>query len=137
MEFLPAENTEESGEGSVSKPSAPEKGPITRVRLAWYYRPTDLSERASADSRLLVAAFFSEIQPVSFLRAKCHVKHKDKIADLNGWRRRPDRFYFNKLFDPYIRKDYEVIRSADVHNREWFFPSKAWSGSDQWWGLRA
>lgn len=125
MEFLPAENTEatpprtQPGDSSADpKGKGREKDPITRVRLAWYYRPSDLSDRAVADSRLLLAAIFSEIQPVSFLRAKCHVKHKDKIADLSGWKRRPDRFYFTKLFDPYIKKDYEVIRSTDVNNRE-------------------
>lgn len=124
MEFLPAENTSgpfaPSANGSADttgfKGKGKEKEPITRVRLAWYYRPSDLSDRAVADSRLLFAAIFSEIQPVAFLRAKCHVKHKDKIADLSGWKKRPDRFYFSKLFDPYIKKEYEVIRSADVRN---------------------
>ncbi|KAG8900284.1 putative PHD type zinc finger protein with BAH domain-containing protein [Tulasnella sp. 403] len=121
MEFLPAESTEVAVHTGDSKGKGKEKEPITRVRLAWYYRPSDLSDRAVADSRLLLAAIFSEVQPVSFLRAKCHVKHRDKIADLNGWRRRPDRFYFTKLFDPYIKKEYEVIRSIDIHNRELSF----------------
>lgn len=127
MEFLPAENTSGPFAPSVNgsadntgfKGKGKEKEPITRVRLAWYYRPSDLSDRAVADSRLLFAAIFSEIQPVAFLRAKCHVKHKDKIADLSGWKKRPDRFYFSRLFDPYIKKEYEVIRSADVRNCEW------------------
>ncbi|KAG9042537.1 putative PHD type zinc finger protein with BAH domain-containing protein [Tulasnella sp. UAMH 9824] len=122
MEFLPAENTSGPFAPSVNgsadttgfKGKGKEKEPITRVRLAWYYRPSDLSDRAVADSRLLFAAIFSEIQPVAFLRAKCHVKHKDKIADLSGWKKRPDRFYFSRLFDPYIKKEYEVIRSADT-----------------------
>ncbi|KAG8995660.1 putative PHD type zinc finger protein with BAH domain-containing protein [Tulasnella sp. JGI-2019a] len=114
MEFLPPDG-EQTDQVLDPKGKGREKN-ITRVRLAWYYRPSDLSDRAVADSRLLFAAIFSEIQPVAFLRAKCHVKHKDKIADLSGWKRRPDRFYFTKLFDPYIKKDYEIIRSSDVRN---------------------
>ncbi|KAG8958510.1 putative PHD type zinc finger protein with BAH domain-containing protein, partial [Tulasnella sp. 419] len=114
MEFLPDEGQTLSKDDAKGK--GKERQGITRVRLAWYYRPSDLSDRAVADSRLLYAAIFSEVQPVKFLRAKCHVRHKDKIVDLNGWKRRPDRFYFSKLFDPYIKKEYEVIRSVDVNN---------------------
>ena len=91
----------------------------TRVRLAWYYRPSDVSDRPVADARLLLAAIYSEICDVAQLRAKCFVVHRDKITDLAGWKRRPDRFYFNRLFDPYIKKEFEVIRSDDVRNREW------------------
>jgi len=89
----------------------------TRVRLAWYYRPSDVSDRPVADSRLLLAAIYSEICDVNQLRAKCYVVHRDKITDLAGWKKRPDRFYFNRLFDPYIKKEFEVIQSNDVRNR--------------------
>ncbi|KAI0259433.1 hypothetical protein BC834DRAFT_833552 [Gloeopeniophorella convolvens] len=107
MEFLPAENT------NPSKDAAPL---YTRVRLAWYYRPSDVSDRPVADSRLLLAAIYSEICDVAQLRAKCFVVHRDKITDLAGWKKRPDRFYFNRLFDPYIKKEFEVIQSNDVRN---------------------
>lgn len=89
----------------------------TRVRLAWYYRPSDVSDRPVADSRLLLAAIYSEICEINQLRAKCYVVHRDKITDLAGWKKRPDRFYFNRLFDPYIKKEFEVIQSNDVRNR--------------------
>ena len=89
----------------------------TRVRLAWYYRPSDVSDRPVADSRLLLAAIYSEICDIAQLRAKCYVVHRDKITDLAGWKKRPDRFYFNRLFDPYIKKEFEVIQSNDVRNR--------------------
>ncbi|KIY44946.1 hypothetical protein FISHEDRAFT_50335 [Fistulina hepatica ATCC 64428] len=88
----------------------------TRVRLAWYYRPSDVSDRPVADSRLLLAAIYSEVCDINQIRGKCYVLHRDKIADLAGWKRRPDRFYFTRLFDPYIKKEFEVIQSADVHN---------------------
>ncbi|KAF8596772.1 hypothetical protein BDV93DRAFT_527878 [Ceratobasidium sp. AG-I] len=108
MEFLPDEGaTRSRGKGREH---------FTRVRLAWYYRPNDLNDRPNADPRLLLAAIFSEVQPVSHLRAKCLVRHKDKISDLQLWKRKPDHFYFQRVFDPYIRKEFDVLRSADVTN---------------------
>ncbi|ELU44273.1 ZNF1 protein [Rhizoctonia solani AG-1 IA] len=108
MEFLPDEGTTRTrGKGREI---------ITRVRLAWYYRPSDLNDRPSADPRLLLAAIFSEVQPVSHLRARCYVRHKDKISDLQAWKKKPDHFYFQRVFDPYIRKEFDVLRSADVTN---------------------
>ncbi|KAG7094162.1 hypothetical protein E1B28_007773 [Marasmius oreades] len=88
----------------------------TRVRLAWYYRPSDVSDRPVNDSRLLLAAIYSEVCDINQIRAKCHVVHRDKISDLAGWKKRPDRFYFNRLFDPYIKKEFEVIPSIDIRN---------------------
>ncbi|KAL0060485.1 putative PHD type zinc finger protein with BAH domain-containing protein [Marasmius tenuissimus] len=88
----------------------------TRVRLAWYYRPSDVSDRPVNDSRLLLAAIYSEVCDINQIRAKCHVAHRDKISDLAGWKKRPDRFYFNRLFDPYIKKEFDVIPSTDVRN---------------------
>ncbi|QRV88660.1 Lid2 complex component snt2 [Ceratobasidium sp. AG-Ba] len=108
MEFLPEEGAARSRGKSREN--------FTRVRLAWYYRPSDLNDRPNADPRLLLAAIFSEVQPISHLRAKCRVRHKDKIADLQIWKRKPDHFYFQRVFDPYIRKEFDVLRSADVTN---------------------
>ena len=109
MEFLPPEGTEKSkGKG---------KETYTRVRLAWYYRPADVSDRPVTDPRLLLAAIYSEVAEITQLRGKCHVIHRDKITDLSGWKKRPDRFYFNRLFDPYIKKEFDVIQSSDVRNR--------------------
>jgi hypothetical protein len=108
MEFLPPEDV----------PKARPENPYlyTRVRLAWYYRPSDVSDRPVADSRLLLAAIYSEVCDINQLRARCHVVHRDKISDLSGWKKRPDRFYFNRLFDPYIKKEFEIIQSTDVRN---------------------
>jgi len=87
-----------------------------RVRLAWYYRPADVSDRPVADSRLLLAAIYSEVADINHLRGKCYVVHRDKISDLAGWKKRPDRFYFNRLFDPYIKREFEIISAKDVRN---------------------
>ncbi|KAJ2911836.1 hypothetical protein MD484_g8581, partial [Candolleomyces efflorescens] len=108
MQFLPPADAPKGEEGKNYV--------YTRVRLAWYYRPSDVSDRPVADSRLLLAAIYSEVCDINQLRAKCHVVHRDKISDLSGWKKRPDRFYFNRLFDPYIKKEFEVIPARDVRN---------------------
>ncbi|EPQ56118.1 hypothetical protein GLOTRDRAFT_115511 [Gloeophyllum trabeum ATCC 11539] len=108
MEFLPPEGT--------LKGKAQSNENYARVRLAWYYRPSDVSDRPVADCRLLLAAIYSEVCDISQLRSKCFVIHRNKISDLAGWKKRPDRFYFTRLFDPYIKKEFEVILSTDVRN---------------------
>ena len=128
MEFLPPEDKSAASNNiqnnglKVHKGKGREINPnsvYTRVRLAWYYRPSDVSDRNVADSRLLLAAIYSEICDITQLRAKCYVIHRDKLANLAEWKRKPDRFYFHKLFDPYIKKDFEVLLSTDVRNRMW------------------
>jgi len=116
MQFLPPADAPKGEEGKNYL--------YTRVRLAWYYRPSDVSDRPVADSRLLLAAIYSEVCDINQLRAKCHVVHRDKISDLSGWKKRPDRFYFNRLFDPYIKKEFEVIPSQNVRNRKLLFLRK-------------
>jgi len=111
MEFLPPKDTDHpKGKAKVKeKPS--------RVRIAWCYRAGDLTERQVNDSRLLLAALFSEVVSVKQLRSKCYVRHRDKIADLVAWKKKPDRFYFHRLFDPYIKKEYDVLLTSDLTNR--------------------
>ncbi|KZV70846.1 hypothetical protein PENSPDRAFT_685129 [Peniophora sp. CONT] len=89
-----------------------------RIRINTYYRPPDVLERApvNPDVRYLYAAIFSDVAEFSWLRQKCYVQHRDRITDLAGWKRRPDRFYFNKLFDPYVKREFEVFPAKDVRN---------------------
>lgn len=122
MEFLPPEELSPRAQLLAQSQPSPSKGKskatYTRARLAWYYRPSDVSDRAVADSRLLLAAIYSEICEISQLRAKCYVIHRDKLSDLSGWKKKPDHFYFYRLFDPYIKREFEVLLSSDVRNRE-------------------
>lgn len=111
MEFLKPEGTSSSTDFDSL--------PYSRVRLAWYYRPRDVSDRPGGDSRLLLAAIYSEICDINQVRAKCFVVHRDKISDLAGWKKRPDRFYFMRLFDPYLKKEFEIIQASDVKNGEY------------------
>jgi hypothetical protein len=126
MEFLPPEDLSHSPRAQLlaaqrarsNTSKGKNKESYTRVRLAWYYRPSDVSDRAVADSRLLLAAIYSEVCEVSQLRAKCYVIHRDKLSDLSGWKKKPDHFYFYRAFDPYIKREFEVLLSTDVRNRE-------------------
>ncbi|KAF8315379.1 hypothetical protein DL93DRAFT_2227431 [Clavulina sp. PMI_390] len=105
MEFLPSRSDVNHRNTST----------YDRVRIAWYYRPSDISER-STDSRLLLAAIYSECQPVSYIRGKCYVRHRDMISNLAAWKKQPDCFYFYRFFDPYIKREYEVLLARDVNN---------------------
>lgn len=115
MEFLPAEETIPK-ENTKTRSST--KEPLARVRVAWYYRPSDVSDRPINDSRLLLCATYSEVIPITQLKGKCYVKHKDKIADMIAWRKRPDSFYYNRLFAPFLKREFEVILVSEVHNRQ-------------------
>ncbi|KAH7098247.1 hypothetical protein BKA62DRAFT_713863 [Auriculariales sp. MPI-PUGE-AT-0066] len=110
MEFLPPKDTDhQKGKGKAKEKPA-------RVRVAWCYRAGDLIERQVSDPRLLLVALFSEVLSVKQLRSKCFVRHKDKISDLVAWKKKPDRFYFHRLFDPYIKREFEVLLTSDVTN---------------------
>jgi hypothetical protein len=95
-----------------------------RVRVAWFYRPTDVQDKGIGDHRMLLAALFSEIIPFVNVRGKCIVRHRDKIADLAAYKKKDDRFYFHQLFDPFTKEHYEVILATDVHNCEPIFSLK-------------
>lgn len=110
MEFLPPKESE----STLNKGKGKERW--TRVRIAWFYRLGDVTDRQGGDSRLLLAAIYSEVVPITHVRSKCYVRHRDKIADLVAWKKKPDRFYFHKAFDPYIKKEFEVLLSADITN---------------------
>ncbi|KAH7867753.1 PHD-zinc-finger like domain-containing protein [Lentinula edodes] len=68
MEFLKPEGTSSSADFDSL--------PYSRVRLAWYYRPRDVSDRPGA--------IYSEICDINQVRAKCFVVHRDRL-------KRPDR----------------------------------------------
>lgn len=77
-----------------------------------------ISGRNVSDFRLLLAAIHTDVQPLSHIRGKCYVRHKDRIEDLLAWKKMPDRFYFVRFFDPYIKREFEVIRTEAVNNSE-------------------
>lgn len=116
MEFIPPEDASLlANQREANVP--PETG--LRCRIAWFYRPTDVQDKGVGDHRLLLAAMFSEITPFSNVRGKCIVRHRDKITDLQAYKKKEDHFYFYQLFDPFTKDNYEIILAQEVHNR-WF-----------------
>ncbi|CAK9782337.1 hypothetical protein CC85DRAFT_282380 [Cutaneotrichosporon oleaginosum] len=111
LEFVSAGNAHKKGTNSrhVAKNEL-------HVRLSLYYRPSDISGRPVSDFRQLLAAIHTLVEPVSVIRGKCYVRHKDKIENLIAYKQTPDHFYFSKFYDPYIKREYEVLRTASVNN---------------------
>ncbi|KAL4792973.1 hypothetical protein BDV19DRAFT_239369 [Aspergillus venezuelensis] len=101
MEFLPNKNS----------PS----GPIEALRVNWYYRPRDI-HRNAADTRLVFASMHSDTCPLTSLRGKCQIKHGSEIEDLEEYRKTRDCFWYDKMFDRYIHRYYEVIPTSKVIN---------------------
>nr|XP_019008759.1 uncharacterized protein I206_06441 [Kwoniella pini CBS 10737]OCF47540.1 hypothetical protein I206_06441 [Kwoniella pini CBS 10737] len=110
IEFLPPHTSPKKGSRVQNS------GSEIMVRLSLYYRPPDVSLRPINDFRLLFAAIHTDIQPLSNVRGKCYVRHKERIDDLLKWKKLPDHFYFVKFYDPYIKRDFEVIRTEGVNN---------------------
>ena len=101
MEFLP----------SKDKPS----GPIEAIRVNWLYRPRDILRKV-ADTRLVFASMHSDICPLAALRGRCQVAHLSEIANLNDYRNTKDCFWYEKMFDRYIHRYYDVIPTTKVIN---------------------
>jgi hypothetical protein len=101
MEFLPSKDKE--------------SGVIEALRVNWYYRPRDI-QRHSADTRLVYASMHSDTCPLSSLRGKCQIRHMSEIDDLNAYKKTRDAFWYDKMFDRYIHRMYDVIPTKDVVN---------------------
>ena len=89
--------------------------PIDALRINWYYRPKDIGRKVQ-DTRLVFATMHSDISPLTSLRGKCQIRHKAEIQDMAGYKRAPDCFWYEKLYDRYIQKNYEVIPTRQVIN---------------------
>ncbi|KAH8700612.1 hypothetical protein BGW36DRAFT_395670 [Talaromyces proteolyticus] len=101
MEFLPAK-------GNSS-------GPVEMVRVNWYYRPKDI-QRSVSDPRFVFASMHSDPCPLSSLRGKCSIMHVSEISNLDEYRRSKDTFWYDKMFDRYMHRYYEVVPTKDVIN---------------------
>lgn len=88
------------------------------MAIYWHTRAdgVQISGRAISDYRLLLGTIHTVIEPISVVRGRCYVRHKDKISDLIAWKHTPDHFYFHKFFDPYSKREYEVVRTVTVNN---------------------
>ncbi len=89
--------------------------PVDSVRVNWYYRPRDIQRKAT-DTRIIFATMHSDVCPLTSLRGKCQIVHRSEIPDLDEFRKMRDSFYFERLFDRYIHRYYDVIPVAQVIN---------------------
>jgi hypothetical protein len=89
--------------------------PVDSLRVNWFYRPKDIS-RSVQDTRLLFATMHSDTCPLTSLRGKCQIKHKSEIANVAEYKRDPDCFWYEKLYDRYIQKTYEIIPTSQILN---------------------
>ncbi|PNS17982.1 Lid2 complex component snt2 [Sphaceloma murrayae] len=101
---------------------------VTEIRVNWFYRPRDV-QRYNNDTRLVYGTMHSDICPITSLRGKCQITHRSDIDDLDQYRKIPDSFWFNQIFDRFIRRFYEVIPTSQVIN----VPEKVKKALDERW----
>lgn len=96
-------------------------------QIQWFYRPRDISKNTT-DSRLLFASMHSDTCPLSSFRGLVTVKHKLEIETdyrqpkegtpqmtaLEYYSSHPNCFYFDKLFDRYMIKFYDIIKTSSL-----------------------
>lgn len=89
--------------------------PVDSIRVNWFYRPKDIGRKAQ-DTRMLFATMHSDICPLNSLRGKCTVMHKAEIPNAEAYRRIPDCFWWDKMYDRYIQKNYDAIPTSQIIN---------------------
>lgn len=89
--------------------------PVDALRINWFYRPKDIGKKVQ-DTRMLFATMHSDVSPLTALRGKCIVKHRAEITSMDAYRKNPDSFWFDKMYDRYIQKHYEVIPTCQIVN---------------------
>ena len=89
--------------------------PIENLRVNWIYRPKDAYRKAN-DTRLVYPTMHSDPCPLTSLRGKCRVMHRNDIKDLEEYRKTKDSFYYVHLWDRYIQRLYEVVPTSQVTN---------------------
>ncbi|KAK9849841.1 uncharacterized protein MYU51_012973 [Penicillium brevicompactum] len=90
-------------------------GFIEALRVNWYYRPRDI-QRHSPDTRFVYASMHSDTCPLSSLRGKCDIRHSSEIEDINSYKKTKNSFWYDKMFDRYIHRLYDVIPTKDIIN---------------------
>ncbi len=102
--------------------------PVDALRVNWYLRPRDMQRKVN-DTRVVFASMQSDTCPITSLRGKCHITHRNDIQDLDQYRKIQDSFWYEKLFDRYIHRYYEVIPTSQVIN----VPAKVKKVLDERW----
>ncbi|THZ89310.1 hypothetical protein D6C84_00271 [Aureobasidium pullulans] len=104
------------------------KSPVDSIRVNWFYRPRDV-QRASSDSRIVYGTMHSDVCPLTSLRGKCQILHRSEIDNLDEYRKGKNCFWFNQIFDRFIRRFYEVVPTWQIIN----VPDKVKQALDERW----
>ncbi|KAK2601721.1 putative PHD type zinc finger protein with BAH domain-containing protein [Conoideocrella luteorostrata] len=88
---------------------------VDMVRINWFYRPKDIG-RKTPDTRLVFATMHSDVSPLTALRGKCLIQHRVEIDNLDVYRKTPDCFWYEKLYDRYIQKNYDLLPTSTIVN---------------------
>ncbi|KAG0344618.1 putative PHD type zinc finger protein with BAH domain-containing protein [Podila humilis] len=102
--------------GRIMEFGKPINGKPLQVRIGWFYRPKDVMARRYHDSRQLIATMHSDLNPLASIRGRCVVTHQAYIKDLDAYKKKPNHFYYNQLFDRYIHRFYDVLPVESVRN---------------------
>lgn len=102
--------------------------PVDALRINWFYRPRDIGRKVH-DTRIVFATMHSDISPLTALRGKCQIRHRVEIKNMDEYRRTPDNFWFEKLYDRYIQKNYDLIPTSGIVN----VPEKVKKVLDERW----
>lgn len=114
MEFLHVDNDQNS--------------PVDSLRVNWFLRSRDIGRKVN-DTRAVFASMQSDTSPITSLRGKCKILHRTDIVDLDAYRKEPHAFWYEKLYDRYIHRFYEVIPTSQVIN----VPAKVKKVLDERW----
>ena len=105
-----------------------QNAPVDSLRVNWFLRSRDIGRKVN-DTRAVFASMQSDTSPITSLRGKCKILHRSDINDLDSYRKEPDAFWYEKLFDRYIHRFYEVIPTSHVIN----VPAKVKKVLDERW----
>ncbi|KAL6715841.1 putative PHD type zinc finger protein with BAH domain-containing protein [Lecanora helva] len=114
MEFLHVDNNQNA--------------PVDSLRVNWFLRSRDIGRKVN-DTRAVFASMQSDTSPITSLRGKCKILHRTDINDLDVYRKEPNAFWYEKLYDRYIHRFYEVIPTSQVIN----VPAKVKKVLDERW----
>jgi BAH domain len=101
---------------------------VDAIRVNWFYRPRDI-QRNMTDTRLVFACMHTDISPLTSLRGKCQILHRSEISDLDEYRKKKNSFWFERMYDRYIQRFYEVISTKAVIN----VPARVKKALDERW----
>ncbi|KAK6200978.1 uncharacterized protein RJT21DRAFT_139465 [Scheffersomyces amazonensis] len=112
-------------------------------QVQWFYRPRDIS-KSTSDSRVLFASMHTDTCPLASFRGLVTVMHKHDIEDrflqestdnskskkhlnqkksaspgnsstaIDLYIQKPNHFYFEKLFDRYMIKFYDILSTSNL-----------------------